>query len=303
MQENRFKNYLILHFIVFIWGFTGILGALISLDAIPLVFYRMGMAVLFIGTYFIIKKKSFRVTKKALFRFGIAGGILALHWILFYKAIKVSNVSITMVTLSTGTFFASLLEPIFYKRKLRIVEVFLGLIVIVGLYIVNYQEGTGLSFLNGKYTLGILYSLIAAFLSALLAVIDGKLIEKYAPEQISLYQILLGVLILTVFIGFSGGFVTENFKMSLMDFFYLLILSSICTGWTFIESIRIMKYITPYTMMLTINLEPIYAIILALIIFKDQEQMNWLFYLGGFIILFVVLLNGLLKNKSKQNKI
>ena len=117
MLKNRFKNYLLLHLIVFIWGFTAILGALITIDAIPLVFFRMGLAVIFITIYFLFKRKSFYVDKKGLLKFLITGIIIALHWIFFFKAIKVSNVSVALVTMSTGAFFTSLIEPIFFKYQ------------------------------------------------------------------------------------------------------------------------------------------------------------------------------------------
>ncbi|QXP64717.1 DMT family transporter [Polaribacter sp. HaHaR_3_91] len=296
MQENKLNNYLQLHLIVFIWGFTAILGALISLDAIPLVWYRMSLAVLFIVLYFIIKKKSFKVDKKGLLKFFVTGVIIALHWIFFFKAIKVSNVSVALVTISTGAFFAALIEPIFYKRRINPLEMVLGLIVIFGLYIIfNFES---------QYKLGIIYALIASFLSALFSVFNGLFIKEYAANTISLYQLVFGVLFITVYLLVTNGFSVSFFIIPTSDWIYLLILSSICTAYAFIASVKIMKYISPYTVMLTINLEPIYAIVLALFIFGEKEKMNPEFYFGAFIVLFVVLLNGIIKNKTViRNKI
>ena len=294
MLESKLKNYLLLHFIVFIWGFTAILGKLISIESIPLVWYRMIIGVLFIIVYFIIKKKSIKITRKAALSFLISGIIIAIHWITFFEAIKVSNISVALVTMSTGAFFASLIEPIFFKRKINLVEILLGFLVIIGLYIIFNLES--------KYTMGIVYALISAALSALFAVLNGLFIKKYEADTISLYQLLFGVLAVTLFLGFSGEFTITFFQLKTTDWVYLIILGSICTAYAFISSVKVMKYLTPYTVMLTINLEPIYAIVLALIIFKEEEQMNWRFYLGAFIVLFVVLLNGLLKNSSKIKK-
>ncbi|MFT5673335.1 MAG: drug/metabolite transporter (DMT)-like permease, partial [Polaribacter sp.] len=141
MQESNLKNYLLLHLIVFIWGFTAILGALITIDAIPLVWYRMLLAVVFIAIFFLWKKKSFKVDRKGLIKFFFTGVVIALHWVFFFKAIKVSNVSVALVTMSTGAFFTSLLEPIFFKRKINRLEIFLGLLVIAGLYIIfNFES-------------------------------------------------------------------------------------------------------------------------------------------------------------------
>ena len=290
MQESKIKNYLLLHLIVFIWGFTAILGALISLDAIPLVWYRMSLAVIFIVIYFLFKKKSFKVDKKGLVKFFVTGVIIALHWIFFFKAIKVSNVSVALVTISTGAFFAALIEPIFYKRRINPLEMVLGLIVIFGLYIIfNFES---------QYKLGIIYALIASFLSALFSVFNGLFIKEYAANTISLYQLVFGVLFITVYLLVTNGFSVSFFIIPTSDWVYLLILSSICTAYAFIASVKVMKYISPYTVMLTINLEPIYAIILALFIFGEKEKMNPEFYFGAFIVLFVVLLNGLIKNKT-----
>ncbi|WP_408024478.1 DMT family transporter [Tenacibaculum sediminilitoris] len=294
MQGDKLKNYLHLHLIVFIWGFTAILGALISIDAVPLVWYRMLLAVGFIALYFIIRKKSFKIEKKALTKFAISGVIIAVHWITFFKAIKVSNVSVALVMMSTGAFFASFIEPLFFKRKIKPIEIVLGLLVIVGLYIIfNFES---------QYILGIIYALISAFLSALFSVLNGLFIQKHDANRISFYQLLFGVLGVTLYLLFTQQFSIAFFKIQATDWIYLLVLSSICTAYAFIASVQVMKYLTPYTVMLTINLEPIYAIILALIIFGEKEQMNPEFYYGAFIVLFVVLLNGVLKNASSIKK-
>lgn len=294
MQENRIKNYLLLHLIVFIWGFTAILGALISIDAIPLVFFRMGLAVLFISLYFIFKKKSFYIDKKGLIKFLFTGIIIALHWIFFFKAIKVSNVSVALVTMSTGAFFTSLIEPVFFKRRVKTLEIVLGLIVIAGLYIIfNFES---------QYKLGIIYALISSFLGALFAVLNGLFIKKYDADRISLYQLLFGTLFVTIYLLATNSFSLGFFNLPKMDWVYLFILSSICTAYAFIASVQIMKYLSPYTVMLTINLEPVYAIILALFIFGDKEKMNPEFYLGAGIVLGVVLLNGIIKNKASLNQ-
>lgn len=294
MQESKLKNYLLLHLIVFIWGFTAILGKLISIDAIPLVWYRMWIAVGFIVVYFLLKRISFRITPKAGFQFLISGIIIAVHWITFFKAIKVSNVSVALVTMSTGAFFAALIEPLFFKRKINFIEILLGLLVILGLYIIfNFES---------QYTWGIIYALISASLSALFSVLNGLYVKKYEHNLISLYQLLFGVLAVTVYLAIRGEFTSDFFQITTSDWLYLLLLGSICTAYAFISSVKVMKFLTPYTVMLTINLEPVYAIILALIIFKEKEQMNIEFYYGAFIVLFVVVLNGVIKNSSTLKK-
>ena len=294
MQESKLKNYLLLHLIVLIWGFTAILGALISLDAIPLVWYRMSLAVVFIVLYFVIKKKSFKADRIGIGKFFLTGVVIALHWIFFFKAIKVSNISVALVTMSTGAFFVSLIEPLFFKRRINKLEIVLGLIVILGLYIIfNFES---------QYRLGIFYALISSLLSAIFSVLNGLFIKKYAASTISLYQLFFGVVFITAYLFFMNGFSISFFKISKLDWLYLLILSSFCTAYAFIASVKVMKYLSPYTVVLTLNLEPVYAILLALFIFGEKEKMNIEFYFGAFIVLFVVLVNGIIKNKTVLRK-
>lgn len=192
--------------------------------------------------------------------------------------------------MSTGAFFTSFIEPIFFKRKIKIVEILLGLLVILGLYIIfNFET---------QYKLGIIYALIASFLGALFAVLNGIFIQEHDANRISFYQLLFGTLFVAIYLLFTNGFSVSFFNLSKTDWFYLFILSSVCTAYAFIASVKVMECLSPYTVMLTINLEPIYAIVLALFIFGEKEKMNPEFYIGTLIVLGVVLLNGMIKNKS-----
>ncbi|UPT71327.1 MAG: DMT family transporter [Flavobacterium sp. JAD_PAG50586_2] len=291
MPSDNLKSYLHLHFIVFIWGFTAILGALISLDALPLVWFRMLFAVGFIGIYIYFKKLSIKISRKALLQFIFSGLIIALHWFTFFHAIKISNISITLACLSTGALFASLLEPILYGKKIVYYEVFFGLLVVVGLYIIFNVEG--------NYFWGMLTALTSAFLSALFAVINSKLVQKHDATVISFYELSGGVIFFTFLLLATNSFSSDFFMLSATDFMYLMILSSICTAYAFIASTSVMKFLSPYTVMLTINLEPIYGIVLALLVFKEKEKMSFEFYIGAVIILLTVILNGIIKSRKK----
>ncbi|SHI98457.1 DMT family transporter [Flavobacterium terrae] len=290
-NDKNLNSYLHLHFIVFVWGFTAVLGALITLEALPLVWYRMLFASLFILIYIFYKKISIKLPLKTILILLFAGLVIALHWFTFFKAIKVSNVSVTLACLSTGAFFASILEPIFFKRKIIGYEVLFGLIVIAGLYLIFNVEG--------HYVEGIILALTSAFLSASFSIINGKFAKVYDPTVISFYELLGGVLFFSVFLLIGGNFNADFFKLSWEDLKWLFILSSFCTAYAFIASVAVMKYLSPYTVMLTINLEPIYGIILALIVFGEKEQMNRQFYIGALIILTTVILNGVFKNRNK----
>ena len=291
MQNDNLKSYLHLHVIVFIWGFTAILGKLISLEALDLVWYRMLFASVIMTFVVLFNKEKMKVPFNVLVGFIVSGIIIAAHWLTFYQAIKVSNVSITLACLSTGAFFASILEPIFYKRKVIWYELLFGLIVVVGLGIIFNVET--------KFKTGIYLAVTSAFLSALFSVINGKYAKEYDPNVISLYELSSGVFFLSIYLFFAGSFTPAFFSLSVNDLIWLFLLSSICTAYAFSASVKVMKFLSPFTVMLTINLEPIYGIILALLIFKDGEEMTPLFYVGALIILATVIANGIVKSYKK----
>lgn len=293
MLSDNTKSYFKLHWIVFIWGFTAVLGRLITLDAMPLVWFRMLFAVVFIFIYNKFTKTSIRFPKKVILKFLVAGLVIALHWFTFFRAIKISNVSITLACLSTGAFFASIIEPIFFKKKIIWYEIFFGLLVVVGLSIIFKVEG--------NYIEGIVLALISAFLSACFAVINSKFVVNYEPKVISFYELFGGVLFFSIFLLATSSFNSDFFQLSTNDFLYLLVLSSVCTAYAFIASTSVMKFLSPYTVMLTINLEPIYGILLAVLIFKEKEQMSPTFYFGALLILITVVLNAVIKAKHKPN--
>lgn len=291
MPSDKVKSYFHLHFIVFVWGFTAVLGKLITLDALPLVWYRMLIAVSIIFAYIKIVKVPLVVSKKLLLGFLFSGLVIALHWFTFFQAIKVSNISVTLACLSTGALFAAILEPMFYGKKIVLYEVFFGLLVVLGLGIIFRVEG--------NYVEGILLALTSAFLSALFSVINGKFAKHNDAAVITFYELLGGVGFFSLYLLFNGSFTQEFFRISMQDFMWLLVLGSICTAYAFLASVKVMKYLTPYTVMLTINLEPIYGIILGILVFSESEKMSTDFYIGAAIILVTVILNGVIKNYNK----
>lgn len=289
MLNDKLKNYLHLHFLVFIAGFTAILGKLISVNAVSLVWFRMVFASILMIAYVKLFKVKLQITKKELIKLCIAGVIIALHWITFYGAIKVANISIALAMFSTGAFFASLLEPIFYKRRVIPYEILFGIVVIIGIYLIVQSEI--------QHIEGMILGIVSAFLSSLFAVLNGKFLEQHSATKISFYEFISGVVFITIYIAFLGeGFSYSFFNISASDIVFLLILASVCTAYAFIASVHVMRFISPYTVVLTYNLEPIYGIILALILFPDTEIMSSSFYIGAFIILGVVLTNGIIKN-------
>ncbi len=294
-MSSKLKNFLHLHFIVFIWGFTAVLGKLISIEALPLVWYRMGIASVLILLFIGIRGYSLKVSKRNLLILATAGAALALHWVTFFVAIKVSNVSIALATMSTGAFFTALLEPILYKRKLIWYEFIFGFVVILGLLLIFNVET--------QYAYGMGIALISAFMGVVFTLINGKLVATHKSTMISFYELTIGVILISIFLGFQGGFNRELFLVSQNDWIFIFILASLCTAYAFIGGVHVMKFITPYTVVLTLNLEPVYGIILAFFILGETEKMSPMFYIGALIILATVIANGILKNKERlKNK-
>ena len=293
MQKNKLKSLLHFHFIVFIFGFTAILGSLISIESLPLVWYRMLIAFMVLILFAIILKKNIKVSKKLLIKLIICGALISLHWITFFKAIKVSNVSITLSVLSLGAFLTSFLEPLFYKRKIILYEVFLGVFVVVG---------TSLIFKSQYYYIeGIFYALISVFLSVIFGLINGKLIEEASSLVISIYELLGGVILITLILIFAGDFNNTIFDLSKSDLLWLILLGTVCTAYAFVISVDVLKHLSPYSLMISINMEPVYGIILAIIILNESSQLSLEFYIGFILIFLSVILNGIIKlSKNKS---
>lgn len=289
--DNNLKSYLNLHLIVFIWGFTAVLGELITIREASLVWYRMLLATGFLLAYLIITKKKLLLPPKAIMKLVFVGFLIAIHWIFFFKAINISNVSITLAMFSVGAFFASVLEPLFYKRKMLWYEVLFGLVIIAGLFIIMQVEI--------KYLDGILAALFSVFVGVLFTLFNGKLIQQHDSTIITLYEFFAGFLFVSAYLLYDGKFTPAFFEVSTNDWLLILLLSSVCTAYAFTASVNVMKRLSPYTVMLTTNLEPVYGIILAYFIIGEDEKMSVPFYIGSAIILLTVILNGIIKNKIK----
>lgn len=296
MQKDKFLSTLHFHFIVIIFGFTAVLGALISVSAIPLVWYRMTLATLGLGLVLWLKKHSFRVSKTIAWVAVVSGVLIALHWITFFGAVKVSNVSVTLSVLSSGAFLTSILEPIFYKRKIIGYEVLFGVMVIVGLVLVMGADSTHLK--------GFFYAGISTVLAVLFTLLNGKFVSKTNPYVLSFYELLVGALVVTILLAVRGQFSPAFFAITKQDILWLSVLAFVCTSYAFVVSIVVMRHLTPYSIMLGINMEPVYGIALAYVIFGENEAMPTSFYIGVLCILTAVVANGAFKlhatKKAKQ---
>ncbi len=277
-----------LQFIVLLWGFTGVLGKLITMDAIPLVWFRVLVASVVLFAILKIRKIGLQIGRKDLMMLLGIGVIIGLHWMAFFGAIKVSNVAVALSTLSTGALFSAFLEPILFKRKINVSEIILAVIVSCCILLI-YNA-------SPEYWLGIVLGVICSFLSALFSVFNGKIHAKFPSQKIMFYEMIGGWLVVCLFLPFVDGF-SVIAETSWKDLGLLLLLGSLFTAYPMIESVSLMKYISPFTLLLNVNLEPVYGIILAWLIFGESEEMTPLFYIATAIMVLAIIVNVWLKKK------
>lgn len=287
------NSYLLrLHFIVFLWGFTAILGKLILADAQILVFYRMLFAAIFLYLYLrLIKKESIRVSRNLLFKLVGIGSVMAFHWLFFFQSIKVSNVSIALSCLSLSTLFAALIEPLIFRRKLDWAEVIIGLIIVICISLIFNAEL--------KYKEGIIYGILCALFGTIFSVFNGKIFGKTSSGNIIFYEIAGGWLIISLFFIFTGQ-ISSIGEISYTDIALVILLASVFTAYPMFESVKLMKFISPFTLILTVNLEPVYGIILAFFIFGASEHMSPVFYGASFVMIASIVVNGIIKSRRKK---
>ncbi len=304
-MKGTLKYQIILHFIVIIWGVTGILGDYIDLESsgnnsfeisqaivsFKIVFYRTGIATLSLFLLeFFLKKTRILSLKEMTTLFGV-GVIISLHWFSFFYAIKVSTVSIGVVCMTMSTLFTSFLEPLFFKRKVRPSEILISLVIIIGIVIIF-----GFEF---QYYLGIFFGLLAAFFAALFTVINGQLIKTIPSFKITKFELLGAFFTASLALLIFDEWRIELFQMTNENWLYLIILALVCTTFAFMVSVWVMKYVTPFTVSVSVNMEPIYTIIIAVLLNPFKEKMSFGFYLGGTIILIAIFTNAYLKKVKR----
>ena len=284
-----------LHLIVFLWGFTAILGKLIHANATILVFYRMLFASVFLYSFIrFFKKESLNISRKLMIQLAVIGGFMAFHWFCFFYSIKVSNVSIALSCLSLSTLFASILEPIVFKRKVDLSEVIMGIVIVICMGMIFKTEF--------QYKEGIFYGILTALFGTVFSVFNGRIFGKTSSGNIIFYEIFSGFLILSVIYIFMGQITYLN-EISYRDLALIIILASVFTAFPMLESVNLMKYISPFTLILTVNLEPVYGIILAFFIFGDSEQMSPIFYIASLIMILAIVANGIIKARRATKKV
>ena len=290
------RDYLKLHFIVLLWGFTAILGRLISLPSVELVFWRTGLAALGLAALLVLRRRPWRVAAADAARLLAVGALVAAHWITFFLAARLSSVSVCLAGMATLALWTSLLEPLLLWRRVRGYEVGLGLLTMGGLYLVSQAELDQL--------LGLGVAVLSSGLSALFSVLNSKLVKQHAPLRLTLYEMTGACLSIALFFPVYSHYFTQGAGLQLAlsgyDWLWLLLLAGGCTVYAFSASVELMKRLSAFVVNMSINLEPVYGIVLAVIMYSfkvpgfEGEKLSAGFYAGTAIILLGVLIHPVL---------
>jgi len=287
------KNLVILHFTVFIWGFTGILGALITISAVSLVWYRVLIASLSLFLYFKFNKTAIKVSRKTFLQLVCTGALVGGHWILFFASIKLSTVAVTLVCLSSITLFTAVFEPLINKKPISKLEILAGSLIVIGIITIFKFET--------QYTKGIIAGLISAVFASLFAIINSRQVKKYEAPVIAFYELSGAFVWISIYLLFTGGFnQTLLFKSS--DLGYLLILGTICTSLAYVAGVSVMRELSAFRVALITNLEPVYGILMSFLFFGDMKKMTFGFWVGAVIILSTIFLFPIAKTQIANRK-
>ena len=291
-------DYFKLHFLVFLWGFTAILGKLVSIPAVEMVFYRTLLAAIGMGIVILILRGSFKVSNSDLLKLFLTGAIVAAHWLTFFISGRISNPSTSLVGFATCSLWAAFIEPMAKKNKIQGVEVGLGFVVIIGLYLI-------FSF-DFQYPMGLFLGILSGLTCAMFAVINSQLVTRVNSLTITFYEMIGACATVVVFFPFYTSYFAPEGQLNLTpswsDWAWIAVLSLVCTVYAYAVAINLTKKLSVFFIQLTLNLEPVYGIILALIVFGQQEVMSWNFYLGTVVILGAVIAYPFVKDRFTRPK-
>jgi len=288
------QDYVKLHVLVFLWGFTAILGKLISIPAVEMVFYRTVLAAAGMAALMLATQRKFGLGSGDIFRLLLTGSIVAVHWLTFFASGRISNPSTSLVGFATCSLWAALLEPLVNRRPIKGLEVGLGILVIGGLAVI-------FSF-SFQYPMGLMLGIVSGFTIAIFAVINSQMVKRHDAYAITFYEMCGATITIALFfpIYLKTWSVSGELMMapSLLDWLWLCLLAFVCTVYAYAASIKLMKRLSVFTIQLTLNLEPLYGILLALLVFRESEVMSTGFYAGTLIILGAVFAYPALKRRQ-----
>jgi len=293
---EAYKNHIVLHFIILLFGFTGILGKLIEMSAVTMVFHRVLIASVSLFIFMLILKRPFKIQKRStLIGICFTGLVVGAHWITFFQAVQLSTASFGVLCLSTTTLHVSWLEPLIMKRKFSWIEFSLSLIVVIGIFLVTEK-------FSGDQLKALVFGLASALLAATFSVCNALFAKTTAPSTITLYEMIMATLAIGILLISSGQFDAELWNIRGEDIGWLLFLGIVCTSFAFLVVVELVKHLGAFTVSLSINLEPVYAIILGIVILHENQELGLKFYFGSVIIVLVIFVNAFLKSYFKKKK-
>lgn len=285
-----------MHISILLWGFTGIFGKAIEMNAVMIVWYRMIISAVALIPFMVKHKQFILPDKKRFASIIITGFVVCLHWLTFYASIKASNVSIALSCFASVSLFSALLEPLFYRKKINKQNIILALFVLVGIYIIfAFQQ---------LYAMGIVLALISALLGALFTILNKIFVSNDEPAPVTFIELLSGFVFLSILLPLILPAFNVSFQIpSTIDWVWLLLLSVVCTSVAFTLSLEALKKVSAFTMNLSVNLEPLYSIVLAIILFKENELLNNGFYIGAVIVISSVFIHSLMQYRVRDKSI
>ena len=281
MSSKDTKTLILLHTAVFLAGWTGIFGRLISLGGLPLVWYRIMVSVAVLAIVLAFMGRLHKVGWAAFAKIAGCGGILALHWVAFFTSIQASNVSIGVACIATSCFFTTLLDPLINRKRISWIEVLISFIAISGVLLIFS--------LDIRYRLGIALGLLSAALYSLFSLLNINVARETGEDSATmlLYELIGGVFCLSLLVPF---FPLAEIIPQKADILWLLLLGSIFTVLPFLFQLQALRSLSAFTVNLAYNLEPVYSIAFAAILFGELQEVNFSFWLGIALIVISVLI-------------
>ena len=288
------KNLIILHFTVFVWGFTGILGQLITISAVNLVWYRVGIASVSLFFWLFFSKKNQKLSLKTIGKLALTGALVGGHWILFFASIKLSTVPVTLVCLSSITLFTAIFEPLINKKPISKMEIVAGCFIITGIILIFKFES--------HYTKGIIAGLASAVLASLFSIINSRFVKQHEAPVIAFYELSGAFFWISIYLLATRAFVNFTFPKP-TDLGYLLLLGTVCTSLAYVAGVSVMRELSAFKVALITNLEPVYGIILAFFFFGSVNKMTPGFWVGAIIILSTIFLFPVAQKQVAKRKL
>ncbi len=288
-ELSRPAAHVLLQLTVVLWGFTAILGHLISIHALPLVWYRILIVVVVLAVVLAVRGQSLRASARSFARASVVGAFIGIHWLCFYGSIKQANIAIAVLTLSTLAFFTALIEPLVFRRRVAVDELVIGAIVVVGVGLLVQLQGH-------PDPLGIALGFGSALFSAIFGVLNGRLAPHEPPMRLLFHEMLAAFVVVTIAFAFAPGELVSPWRLSFADVWWLVVLGVCCTVVPQVWALIVLRTLSPFTIAVCVNLETVYALALGAVLFPATEKLSGKFYIGAAILIALVVLNGVRKS-------